>query len=87
MNETKHHRTYQPIRKTMRDKLPLDDQLDVYPYDATPNKLEQILGKPEAPIRNTRKAKRGNIKSMGEEVTDSGSLDKGLFWEQSMNSR
>ena len=36
----------------------------------------QILGKPEAPVRNTRKGKRGHVKSLGEEVTDSGSMDK-----------
>lgn len=41
---------------------------EIYPYDNTPNKLEEILGRPEAPIRNIRKTKRNHVKSLGEEV-------------------
>lgn len=37
------------------------------------------MGKPEAPVRNTRKQKRGHVKSLGEEVTDSASLDKNIL--------
>lgn len=66
--------SYQIIRRPLREK-PLSDDA-VYPYDQTPNKLEEILGKPEAPIRNTRKQKRGHVKSLGEEVTDSSIIDK-----------
>ncbi|XP_060525524.1 unconventional myosin-IXa-like isoform X2 [Cylas formicarius] len=62
-----------PIRRPHRYS---DDRPDVYPYDSAPNKLEEILGRPEAPVRSTRKSKRGHVKSLGEEVTDSGSLDK-----------
>lgn len=69
--------SYHPVRRPLREKPVSDDA--VYPYDQTPNKLEQILGKPEAPIRNTRKQKRGHVKSLGEEVTDSGSLDKNIL--------
>lgn len=65
--------SYQPVRRPLREK-PLSDDA-VYPYDQTPNKIDQILGKPEAP---TRKQKRGHVKSLGEEVTDSMSLDKGI---------
>lgn len=74
---TKNLYSYHPVRRTLREK-PLSDEA-VYPYDQTPNKLEQILGKPEAPIRNTRKQKRGHVKSLGEEVTDSASLDKNIL--------
>ncbi|XP_056644973.1 unconventional myosin-IXAa-like isoform X2 [Diorhabda sublineata] len=77
-SENKPLRSYQPVRRPREKFLP-DDRPDVYPYDQTPNKLEQILGRPEAPIRNTRKSKRGHVKSLGEEVTDSGSLDKSVF--------
>nr|XP_023020766.1 unconventional myosin-IXa-like [Leptinotarsa decemlineata] len=77
--EVKNLRSYQPVRRPNREKFPLDDRPDVYPYDQTPNKLEQILGRPEAPMRNTRKSKRGHVKSLGEEVTDSVSLDKNVF--------
>ncbi|XP_030757921.1 unconventional myosin-IXa-like isoform X2 [Sitophilus oryzae] len=56
-----------------------EDRPDVYPCDNTPSKLEQILGRPEAPVRSTRKSKRGHVKSLGEEVTDSGSIEKGGF--------
>lgn len=69
--------SYHHLRRPLREK-PLSDEA-VYPYDQTPNKLEQILGKPEAPIRNTRKQKRGHVKSLGEEVTDSSSLDKNIL--------
>lgn len=69
--------SYHPVRRPVREKPPTDDA--VYPYDQTPNKLEQILGKPEAPIRNTRKQKRGHVKSLGEEVTDSSSVDKNIL--------
>lgn len=68
---------YYPVRRPLREQ-PLSDD-SVYPYDQTPNKLEQILGKPEAPIRNTRKQKRSHVKSLGEEVTDSSSLDKNIL--------
>ncbi|KAG5896314.1 hypothetical protein JTB14_030518 [Gonioctena quinquepunctata] len=77
--EVKNLRSYQPVRRPNREKYMVDDRPDVYPYDQTPNKLEQILGRPEAPLRNTRKSKRGHVKSLGEEVTDSGSLDKAVF--------
>lgn len=72
-------RSYHPVRRPLREKPPPDDRPDVYPYDQTPNKLEQILGRPEAPVRNTRKQKRGHVKSLGEEVTDSSSLDKNIL--------
>lgn len=72
-------RSYQPVRRPAREKPLSDDRPDVYPYDQTPNKLEQILGRPEAPIRNTRKSKRGHVKSLGEEVTDGGCVEKGLL--------
>ncbi|XP_050309561.1 unconventional myosin-IXa-like isoform X2 [Anthonomus grandis grandis] len=73
-----------PVR---RPSKAYDDRPDpIYPFDNTPNKLEEILGppaRPEAPIRNTRKrdAKRIHVKSLGEveEVVDSGSIDKGLL--------
>ncbi|XP_015832931.2 unconventional myosin-IXa isoform X2 [Tribolium castaneum] len=67
-----------PVRRTNRDIIRTsDDKTDVYyGNDHTPNKLEQILGKPEVPSRSVRKTKRGHVKSLGEEVTDSGSLDK-----------
>ncbi|XP_045483027.1 unconventional myosin-IXa-like isoform X2 [Harmonia axyridis] len=42
-----------------------------YAYDHAPSKTEQILGKPEVPARSVRKAKRAQVKSLGEEVTDS----------------
>ncbi|XP_063930776.1 unconventional myosin-IXa-like isoform X2 [Zophobas morio] len=66
-----------PVRR-QRDVYRISDgKEEVYcGFDHTPNKLEQILGKPEAPVRNTRKGKRGHVKSLGEEVTDSGSMDK-----------
>lgn len=49
-------------------------------YDKTPNKAEEILGKPKVPIRNARKPKqkRNYVRSLGEEVTDS-VLDKTLL--------
>ncbi|XP_076251183.1 unconventional myosin-IXb-like isoform X1 [Rhynchophorus ferrugineus] len=56
-----------------------EDRPDVYPFDNTPNKLEQILGRPEAPARNIRKSKRGHVKSLGEEVTDSSVIEKGTL--------
>lgn len=72
-------RSYHPVRRPLREKPPPEDRPDVYPYDQTPNKLEQILGRPEAPVRSTRKQKRGHVKSLGEEVTDSSSLDKSIL--------
>lgn len=65
-----------PVRRPSRA---FEDRPDVYPFDNTPNKLEEILGRPEAPARNIRKSKRGHVKSLGEEVTDSGSIDKGVL--------
>ncbi|XP_048526366.1 unconventional myosin-IXAa isoform X3 [Dendroctonus ponderosae] len=65
-----------PVR---RPSKAFEDRPDVYPFDNKPNKLEEILGRPEAPARNTRKTKRNHVKSLGEEVTDSGSLDKGVL--------
>ncbi|KAL1505209.1 hypothetical protein ABEB36_004823 [Hypothenemus hampei] len=65
-----------PVR---RPSKAYEDRPDVYPYDNKPNKLEEILGRPEAPVRNIRKTKRNHVKSLGEEVTDSGSVDKGLL--------
>ncbi|KAF5301534.1 hypothetical protein FQR65_LT08838 [Abscondita terminalis] len=44
--------------------------------DRTPSKAEEILGKPEAPLRSIRKPRRDLVRSLGEEVTDSSSLDK-----------
>uniref|UniRef100_A0A6P7GBY4 Unconventional myosin-IXb-like isoform X7 n=1 Tax=Diabrotica virgifera virgifera TaxID=50390 RepID=A0A6P7GBY4_DIAVI len=78
-SDSKHLRSYQPVRRPNREKFLPDDRPDAYPYVQTPNKLEQILGRPEAPARNTRKSKRGHVKSLGEEVTDSLSLDKNVF--------
>ncbi|KAJ8940424.1 hypothetical protein NQ318_009217 [Aromia moschata] len=78
-NDGKNLRSYHPVRRTNREKSVLDDRPDVYPYDQTPNKLEQILGRPEAPIRNTRKSKRTHVKSLGEEVTDSAAVEKSLL--------
>ncbi|KAK9879186.1 hypothetical protein WA026_004034 [Henosepilachna vigintioctopunctata] len=64
-----------PVRRIAR--FGSDEKQDVYyAYDHTPNKIEQILGKPEAPVRNVRKAKRAQVRSLGEEVTDSGLMDK-----------
>lgn len=67
-----------PIRRQQKDiaKFPLGETdystREIYfAYDRTPNKAEEILGKPEAPLRNTRKSKRAPVKSLGEEVTDS----------------
>jgi hypothetical protein len=68
-----------PVRRPNREisRLGNEEKQDVYyGNDHTPNKLEQILGKPEAPIRSIRKAKRAHVKSLGEEVTDGGNLDK-----------
>lgn len=78
-NDGKYLRSYQPVRRPAREKLGSDDRPDVYPYDQTPNKLEQILGRPEAPIRNTRKSKRTHVKSLGEEVTDGTNIEKSLL--------
>ncbi|KAL3279519.1 hypothetical protein HHI36_017028 [Cryptolaemus montrouzieri] len=65
-----------PVRRITRS----DEKQEVYyAYDHTPNKIEQILGKPEAPVRNVRKAKRAQVKSLGEEVTDSSSIDKAVL--------
>lgn len=50
----------------------------VYPYDKSPNKTEQILGRPEAPIRKPRNVKRTQVKSLGEEVTDSTRITNAL---------
>lgn len=69
--------SYYHVRHPLRGQ-PLSDE-SVYPYDQTPNKLEQILGKPEAPIRNSRKQKRSHVKSLGAEVTDSSCIDKNIF--------
>ncbi|XP_044762395.1 unconventional myosin-IXa-like isoform X4 [Coccinella septempunctata] len=67
-----------PVRRITR--FGSDEKTDVYyAYDHAPSKTEQILGKPEAPVRNVRKAKRAQVKSLGEEVTDSGSVDKGVL--------
>lgn len=44
--------------------------------DRAPSKAEEILGKPEAPLRAVRKPRRDHVRSLGEEVTDSTSLDK-----------
>lgn len=44
--------------------------------DRAPSKVEEILGKPEAPLRAIRKPRRDHVRSLGEEVTDSTSLDK-----------
>ncbi|KAJ8918892.1 hypothetical protein NQ315_016794 [Exocentrus adspersus] len=77
--EGKYLRSLQPVRRPAREKPGLDERPDVYPFDHTPNKLEEILGRPEAPIRNTRKSKRSHVKSLGEEVTDSGSIEKNLL--------
>ncbi|XP_031335127.1 unconventional myosin-IXa-like isoform X2 [Photinus pyralis] len=44
--------------------------------DRAPSKAEEILGKPEAPLRSVRKPRRDLVRSLGEEVTDSASLDK-----------
>ncbi|KAJ8929131.1 hypothetical protein NQ314_018216 [Rhamnusium bicolor] len=79
VNDGKNLRSYHPVRRPNRDKPGSDDRPDVYPYDQTPNKLEQILGRPEAPIRNTRKSKRSHVKSLGEEVTDSAGIEKNLL--------
>lgn len=69
-----------PVRRANKEIRAIDDKQDVYyAYDHTPNKLEQILGKPEVPSRSIRKTKRGHVKSLGEEVTDSGSLDKNVI--------
>ncbi|CAH1131340.1 unnamed protein product [Ceutorhynchus assimilis] len=65
-----------PVR---RPSKAYEDRPDVYPFDNKPNKTEEILGRPEAPVRSTRKSKRGHVKSLGEEVTDSGSIDKGIL--------
>lgn len=74
-----------PIRRQPKDapKFPLTEsdftaREIYYAYDRTPSKAEEILGKPEAPVRNTRKPKRTHVKSLGEEVTDSSnsSLEK-----------
>lgn len=54
-----------PVR---RPSKAFEDRPDVYPFDNKPNKLEEILGRPEAPARNTRKTKRNHVKSLGEEV-------------------
>ncbi|KAJ8975586.1 hypothetical protein NQ317_000015, partial [Molorchus minor] len=78
-NDGKNLRSYHPVRRPNREKSALDDRPDVYPFDQTPNKLEQILGRPEAPIRITRKSKRSHVKSLGEEVTDSANIEKNLL--------
>lgn len=76
-------KSFPPVRRQNRDlnRLTSDDkQQEVYcANDHTPNKLEQILGKPEAPVRNTKKTKR-HVKSLGDELTtvDGGVLDKSL---------
>ncbi|XP_044259100.1 unconventional myosin-IXa-like [Tribolium madens] len=70
-----------PVRRTNREIRTNDEKTEVYyGNDHTPNKLEQILGKPEVPSRSVRnKTKRGHVKSLGEEMTDSGSLDKSVI--------
>lgn len=72
-----------PIRRQPKDvpKFPLSDtdysaREIYYAYDRTPSKVEEILGKPEAPVRSIRKPKRTHVKSLGEEVTDSSSVEK-----------
>lgn len=67
-----------PIRRQTKDipKFPLSDsdysaREIYYAYDRTPSKVDEILGKPEAPVRSTRKPKRTHVKSLGEETTDS----------------
>lgn len=80
-------KSFPPIRRpTTREipKFPAGESefsaRDIYcGYDHAPSKAEEILGKPEAPLRNTRKPKRSHVKSLGEEVTDSSSLDKNQF--------
>ncbi|CAG9822727.1 unnamed protein product [Phaedon cochleariae] len=81
-NEARNLRSYQPVRRPARDKPPpFDDRPDdVYPFDQTPDKLAEILGRPEAPARSARRSRsRGHVKSLGEEVTDSvgGGAEKG----------
>lgn len=69
-----------PVRRPNREsaKFGGEDKSDLvyFACDHVPSKLEQILGKPEAPMRNTRKGRRSHVKSLGEEMTDGGSLDK-----------
>ncbi|XP_066140696.1 unconventional myosin-IXb-like isoform X2 [Euwallacea fornicatus] len=77
VNDTMRSSRNFPVR---RPSKAYDDRPDpIYPFDHTPNKLEEILGRPEAPVRSTRKSKRNHVKSLGEEVTDSGSIDKGVL--------
>lgn len=70
-----------PIRRQTKDipKFPLSDsdysaREIYYAYDRTPNKAEEILGRPEAPVRSTRKPKRAHVKSLGDEVIDGGNV-------------
>ncbi|CAH0552647.1 unnamed protein product [Brassicogethes aeneus] len=69
--ETKNLKSFPPIRRSKERDNNFLPRPDVYPFDKSPNKSEQILGVPEAPVRITRKSKRGHVKSCGEEVTDS----------------
>lgn len=56
-----------------------DQFKNYFSFDRTPNKAVEILGKPEVPLRNFRKQKRGHVKSLGDEVTDSVTVDKSLL--------
>lgn len=70
-----------PVRRLGREapKFPLADSeysgSNIY-FAYGPSKAEEILGKPEAPQRNTRKPKRSHVRSLGEEVTDSANIEK-----------
>lgn len=84
-------RSLPPVRRQARDNNEFalctpkihhsdsDQFKEYFSFDRAPNKAVEILGKPEVPMRNLRKPKRGQVKSLGEEVTDCVSVDKNLL--------